>query len=76
MDGISIEEDDERIIAILASIDDDDRSPAGGVLEVWEERERRNRERPGGLRIVIAGMFHMREVSWDGGNAQPRGSML
>ena len=38
MNGISIEEDDERVTAILTRIDDDDGSPTGCVLEVGEER--------------------------------------
>ena len=37
MNGISIEEDDERVAAMLARIDDDDGSPAGCVFEIGEE---------------------------------------
>ena len=38
MNGISVEEDDERITAIRACIDDDDSIPTGSALEIGEER--------------------------------------
>ena len=38
MNGIAIVEDDERVTAILARIDDDDGSPTDCALEIGEER--------------------------------------
>jgi hypothetical protein len=38
MNRISIDENDEGVTAILVRIDDDDGSSTGCVLEIWEER--------------------------------------
>jgi hypothetical protein len=41
MNGISIEEDDERVTAILARIDDDDRSLTGRTSDIREEQRKK-----------------------------------